>query len=189
MIEWVDIADEDAFARLVLHASTPVVVAFETVDCDHCRQQRTLLALAWRQLGWTAPTLRVDANRLPQLAERHRIAGYPTITVFADGQLVDRFPGRRDPQTLTRRLGRLFDTHGRTVAAVDVPAEPDDRPPTTHRRLARLLSESGEHPQPAPPTGPLIVRMEPSAVLDDDTALRGAGAQDGCGCAACACPA
>lgn len=116
MLEWVDIGDEDAFARHVLRASTPVVVAFETDDCDHCRRQRSLLALAWRQLGWTAPTVRVDASRLPQLAERHRIAGYPTIAVFADGRLIERFPGRRDPQTLTRRLIQLLAGHDRRGA-------------------------------------------------------------------------
>lgn len=172
MIEWMDIGDEEAFARLVLHASTPVVVAFETDDCDHCRQQRALLALAWRQLGWTATTVRVDANRLPQLAERHRIAGYPTITVFADGRLIERFPGRRDPQALTRRFTRLFDSRARPVAAAaDVSDAPAGRSP--------IVS----------PQGPLIVRMEPSVVLDDVTTSRGTGDQDSCACAACACPA
>ncbi len=108
MIEWCEIPDQDAFARLVLQAQEPVIVAFETDDCEHCRQQRRLLALAWRQLGWTAPTLRLNAARLPQPAEEYRIAGYPTIAVFAAGRLVERFPGRRDPATLTRRLTNLL---------------------------------------------------------------------------------
>lgn len=107
MIEWCEIPDPDAFARRVLQAPEPVIVAFETDDCEHCRQQRSLLALAWRQLGWTAPTLRVNAARLPQAAAAYRIAGYPTIAVFDAGRLVERFPGRRDPATLTRRLTEL----------------------------------------------------------------------------------
>lgn len=156
MIEWVDIDDEDAFAWLVLHTRTPVVVAFEAGDCGHCRQQRDLLALAWRQLGWTPPTFRVDANRLPQLAERHRIVGYPTITVFADGRLVERSPGRRDPQALTRRLARLFDSHRRPAAAGgEVSVEPDDRPPMVPRRLAGLQNDPDEHTRHVPSTGRL----------------------------------
>ena len=190
MIAWVDIPDEDAFARLVLQAPTPVVVAFETDDCDHCRQQRSLLALAWRQLGWIAPTLRVDATRLPQLAERHRIAGYPTITVFEDGRLIERFPGRRGPQDLTRRLSRLFESRGRTAAAgADVSGEPHRRQPTAPRGLAGLISAPDEHIRPVPLRGALIVRMEPSVALDDESASRGSGDQDSCACAACGCPA
>lgn len=108
MIEWADIPDENTFARLVSHAPTPVIVAFETDDCGHCRQQRSLLALAWRHLGWSTPTFRLDASRLPHLADEHRIAGYPTIAVFSDGRLVERFPGRRDPAALTRRLTTLL---------------------------------------------------------------------------------
>ena len=108
MIEWCEIPDRDAFARRVLQAPEPVIVAFETDDCEHCRQQRSLLALAWRELGWTAPTLRLNAARLPQPAEEYRIAGYPTIAVFDAGRLVERFPGRRDPASLTRRLTNLL---------------------------------------------------------------------------------
>ncbi|WP_166509667.1 co-chaperone YbbN [Blastococcus sp. TF02-8] len=108
MIEWSEILDQDAFDRRVLQAPVPVIVAFETDDCEHCRQQRSLLALAWRQLGWTATTLRVNAVRLPQPAEAYRIAGYPTIAVFDAGRLVERFPGRRDPAALTRRLTDLL---------------------------------------------------------------------------------
>ncbi|SDG05057.1 Thioredoxin [Blastococcus aurantiacus] len=113
-MEWCEISDLDAFARLVLQARKPVIVAFETDDCEHCRQQRILLAFAWRHLGWTAPTLRLNAARLPQPAEDYRIAGYPTIAIFDEGRLVERFPGRRDPASLTRRLTTLLGaSHGR----------------------------------------------------------------------------
>jgi thioredoxin 1 len=135
VIEWCDIPDQDAFNRLVLQAPEPVIVAFETDDCDHCRQQRSLLAIAWRHMGWTAPTLRLNAARLPQPAEEYRIAGYPTIAVFAHGRLVERFPGRRDPASLNRRLAAMMGTS-------DGRGEPDDddRATTLTDRLNALLT-------------------------------------------------
>lgn len=108
MIEWTDVLDESAFDRLVLAAHHPVVVAFESGDCVHCREQRSLLALAWRHLGTKAPTVYVDVGRLPALARRYRVVGCPTIAVFSGGQLLERYPGSRDPGDLTRRLLRLL---------------------------------------------------------------------------------
>lgn len=108
MTEWCEILDEPTFDSRVLHASTPVIVAFETDDCSYCRQQRELLSVAWRQLNWSAPTLRVDAFRLPAVAAAHRIVAYPTIAVFLDGRVAKRYPGRRDAADVTRRLGSLL---------------------------------------------------------------------------------
>lgn len=107
MTDWADVADEEAFRRLVLSAGHPAVVAFETGSCGHCRDSRALLTLAWRHLDWPVVTARVDAARLPGLADRYRIVGYPTIVVFFHGHVVDRLPGRRDPHAVTRRLAHL----------------------------------------------------------------------------------
>jgi len=174
--EWADIPDQDAFTRLVLQAPTPVVVAFETDDCDPCRQQRSLLALSWRHLGWTAPTLRVDAARLPHLAEAHRIAGYPTVAVFAGGRLVERFPGRRDPAALTRRLTNL-------LRARSGPGEPDgdERLPRLADRLGALLTAPPARHIHPPAVGGLLVRMEPLPA-DATAADPPASPPDGCRC-------
>ncbi len=104
---WSEIVDHNDFEARVLRATQPVVVAFEDRECGHCRAQRGLLTLAWRQLGWQLHTRRVDAGRLPVLADQYRILGYPTLLVFLDGDVVDRVPGRRAPDELTARLAEL----------------------------------------------------------------------------------
>jgi thioredoxin-like negative regulator of GroEL len=177
VIEWCDIPDQAAFARLVLQAPEPVIVAFETDDCEHCRQQRSLLALAWRHMGWSAPTFRLNAARLPQLADEHRIAGYPTIAVFDEGRLVERFPGRRDPASLTRRLTTLLGVPGGRGRPHD------EHAPTLGDRLNTLLTApTGRHVHP-PASGGLLVRMEPGTA-------RGADADPAhCSPASCRCTA
>jgi len=118
--DWEEVSDEASFVGRVLHAATPVIAAFETDDCGYCRQQRQLLSAAWLQLSWSVPTLRVDAFRMPAVAAAHRIVAYPTLAVFLDGRVVERYPGRRDAADVTRRLKDLF-VEPRALAGMNAP--------------------------------------------------------------------
>lgn len=104
---WADVRSAEELTDLLFRIAHPIVVAFEDRDCTHCRAQRTMLSLAWHQLTWQVSTLRVDGRRLPHVADRHRIFGYPTLLVFSAGQIVDRLPGRRDAWSIIDRLSRL----------------------------------------------------------------------------------
>lgn len=104
---WPDVRSAEELADLLFRIAHPVVVAFEDRDCTHCRAQRAMLSLAWHQLAWQVSTLRVDGRRLPHLADRYRILGYPTLLVFTAGHVVDRLPGRRDAGSIIDRLSRL----------------------------------------------------------------------------------
>lgn len=99
--EWAHIDDEQD-PEVLLAAYRPVVLAFEGGDCGHCRDQRALLSLAWRQLGWRLTARRVDVGRMPALAEQHHILGYPTLLVFSAGRVVARAPGRVAPRNSPR---------------------------------------------------------------------------------------
>jgi thioredoxin-like negative regulator of GroEL len=107
--DWPVLEDDLAFAAVVLEADRPVVVAFEPDACGTCRDQRALLRLLWRQLGWHVRAARVLTDRTPQVPERYRIAVYPTLGLFWRGELVDRLPGPRHPDSVNRRLAALLD--------------------------------------------------------------------------------
>lgn len=127
MTDWQLLADEQAFRTVVLDDDRPVVVAFEPDPCRACRDQRTLLSLLWRQLGWSVGAGRVLTDRTPQLGERYGIAFYPTLAVFWRGELVDRLPGPRHPDGVNRRLAALL--HPPEEPAAPVPslsATPED---------------------------------------------------------------
>lgn len=109
---WPDVHSAAALTDLLFRIAHPVVVAFEDRDCTHCRAQRAMLSLAWHQLDWQVSTLRVDGRRLPDVSDRYRILGYPTLLVFTAGQVVDRLPGRRDPRSIMDRLSRLAGRSG-----------------------------------------------------------------------------
>lgn len=107
MNEWITISDEDAFNRLVLAARHPVVVAFESDGCRHCREHRFLLSLAWRQLGWKLTTALLDVMSVPGLAARYRVITSPTVIVFSCGRIIERYPGGLAAASLTHQLADL----------------------------------------------------------------------------------
>ncbi|GAA1580980.1 hypothetical protein GCM10009789_38560 [Kribbella sancticallisti] len=109
MSDWIDIRDEAAFARLVMDSRAPMVVAFENEACTGCHEHRARLSAAWRLLGRPGRSVRVDADRLPDLASRFRIVGFPTVALFSGGQPVERFLGWRNQASLTRRIAGLLD--------------------------------------------------------------------------------
>lgn len=84
-------------------------MAFEPELCGSCRDSRALLTLLWRQLDWPVHRARVLADRTPQLPERYRIGAYPTLAVFWRGELIDRLPGPRHPDSVNRRLAALLE--------------------------------------------------------------------------------
>lgn len=104
---WEEVRSAGELADLVSRHTHPIVVAFEDQDCHHCRAQRAMLSIAWDQCSWRVTTRRVDGRQLPQVADHYRITGYPTLLVFSAGQVVERLPGRRDAQTIIRRLAEL----------------------------------------------------------------------------------
>ncbi len=155
---WVEIQDPRQLDDLITRVMHPVVVAFEDSDCGHCRAHRAMLNLAWRQLGWRLSTALVDGRRLPELAEHHKILGYPTLLVFSGGRLVERISGRGDARSVLRRLERL---HGLTsldgpspppapTAPVGCAGWPEDSP----RRVGDRPGETSVHRCPAPSSTP-----------------------------------
>lgn len=111
MTDWPVVEGDQAFSDAVLTVQDrPVVVAFEPDDCGSCRDQRALRSLLWRQLGWPVVPARVLADRTPHIPQRYRVVVYPTLGLFWRGELVDRLPGPRHPDSVNRRLAALLDS-------------------------------------------------------------------------------
>lgn len=94
----------DTFKRDVLDVAGPVLVDFYADWCGPCRAQSPLLEALSEELGDRASVLKMNIDESPGLTQWLRISSIPTLMVFRDGVLQERFTGLTSSQALRSAL-------------------------------------------------------------------------------------
>ncbi|MFM5953251.1 MAG: thioredoxin TrxC [Novosphingobium sp.] len=82
-----------AFDRQILKGSLPVLVDFWAEWCGPCKAMAPAFAQAARELEPQTRLLKVETDRVPELARRYGIQSIPTMILFAGGREVARQSG------------------------------------------------------------------------------------------------
>merc|ERR1719160_2425830 len=99
----VPLATSKTFDKL-LKEHKHVLVQFYAPWCGHCKQLAPEYAKAAVQLKAGSPpvhAVKVDAMAETQLAEKHKVSGYPQIMFFSDGKVTE-YTGVRTSESLVR---------------------------------------------------------------------------------------
>ena len=87
--------NQDNFKEMVLESDIPVVVDFWADWCGPCKMLSPVIDDVERELGTTAKFVKVNVDENPVLSPEYSIASIPTVLIFKNGTVVEKFVGFR----------------------------------------------------------------------------------------------
>ena len=71
----------------IIQDSRPVVVDFHAQWCGPCRVQSPILKEVASELQEQIRVIKIDVDQNPEIADRFRIQGVPTLMIFRNGEV------------------------------------------------------------------------------------------------------
>ena len=89
----------------IIQASTPTLVDFHATWCGPCKMMSPILEEFKKAYGAKVRILKIDVDKNPEIANRFKVKGVPTLVLFREGKLLWRESGAFPLQTLKQKIG------------------------------------------------------------------------------------
>lgn len=108
---------QSTFEAEILKADVPVLADFWAEWCGPCHMIAPIVADLAQEYAGRVKVTKVDVDENPQLAMDYGIMSIPTLGLFWNGKLVDRFIGYMSAGQLKQRLDTALAALTVTAAA------------------------------------------------------------------------
>lgn len=91
---------------VVLNIPTPLAIQFGSADCPDCERLSVEVKQVAEDLHNYLEMYYVDADKVPDVAEKYQVTDLPTIILFKDGKPQDRLVGYHPKQEVLNFLSQ-----------------------------------------------------------------------------------
>jgi thioredoxin 1 len=97
------VTDEN-FEAEVEHSARPVIVEYWADWCGPCRQVGPVLDAIAAERAGAVDVVKLNVDENPRTARKYSVLHVPTVSLFADGQVVKQVIGARSKSALLREF-------------------------------------------------------------------------------------
>ena len=99
---------DQSFQEMVLNSDKPVLVDFWAAWCGPCRMLGPIIEELHGDYDGKAVVGKVDVDNNQQIAMQYGIRNIPTVLIFKNGEVVDKFVGVAPKASIAEKLNSFL---------------------------------------------------------------------------------
>ena len=99
---------DQSFQEVVLNSDKPVLVDFWAAWCGPCRMLGPIIEELHGDYDGKAVVGKVDVDNNQQIAMQYGIRNIPTVLIFKNGEVVDKFVGVAPKASIAEKLNSFL---------------------------------------------------------------------------------
>lgn len=88
----------------IINSEKPTLLDFYATWCGPCKTLAPILEQVKNEMKDSVRILKIDVDKNPQVAEKYKIRGVPTMILFKKGEIMWRESGVMDKNTLVSKI-------------------------------------------------------------------------------------